>query len=491
MYAHVLMRRVAQLGLTFSILAATHAAAQTPAAAQHQHTSGPSAQKEYQSQPASDREFPAATTERPVAILEGHTTRPSQHEGHVVADGDQQIPATRDGSGTSWLPDQSPMYAVHKQAGRWTLMGHGNVFLQYLKDEGSRGRKQTGSINWLMGMGQRPLGAGQLTVRGMISFEPWTTGDCGYPDLLASGEFCNGEPLHDQQHPHDLFMELAAQYNRPLGNGLHLELYGGPIGEPALGPVAFMHRISALPNAVAPIAHHWFDSTHITYGLVTGGIYAKRWKIEGSVFNGREPDENRTDFDFGSMDSWSARVWFLPTARWALQFSGGRLNEAEPAHDLGTPTDVDRLTASATYHHTPSDTVLWATTVGWGRNAERGGNATNALLLESSITVRERDAWYGRLEWAEKSEHDLVLDDDGVFDVAKVQGGYTRYLAPWKGLTPGLGALLSTSIVPARLEPVYGGRFNAGFGVYLTLRPAPARRGGPSGPPAASGPPAP
>lgn len=395
-----------------------------------------------------------------------------QHAGHVMP-GDQEVPASRDGSGTSWLPDESPMYAIHSQARGWRLMGHGNLFLEYLHDTGDRGSDQTGSINWVMGMAQRPAGGGRLTLRGMMSLEPWTIGGCGYPDLLATGEFCDGEAIHDRQHPHDLFMELVAQYDRPLGKGVRLQVYGGPVGEPALGPVAFMHRVSGLPNLLAPITHHWFDSTHITYGVVTGGMYGRRWKVEGSAFNGREPDENRTDFDVAAMDSWSGRVWYLPTSRWSLQFSGGRLNEAEPGHDGEPPVDIERLTASATYHRTTPGNVIWASTIGWGRNAESGGDATNALLFESSATVRNRDVWYGRFEWAEKSGHDLAVPEHGIFDVTKLQGGYTRYLTSWKGLTPGVGGAVSLSIVPDSLQPAYGSRVNPGFGVYITLRPAP------------------
>jgi len=431
MYARVSLRLMAPVGLVAFLAAATTAAAQAPPdAGQHEHA------------------------------------------GHVMPEGDQQIPASRDGSGTSWLPDDSPIYAVHGMANGWMLMGHGNAFMQYLRESGDRGSEQTGSINWLMGMAQRPVGAGRLMFRGMVSFEPWTIGGCGYPDLLATGESCEGEAIHDRQHPHDLFMEFAVQYDRPIGKGVRLQLYGAPVGEPALGPVAFMHRVSALPNFLAPITHHWFDSTHITYGVATGGVYARRWKLEGSVFNGREPDEERTDFDLATMDSWSGRAWFLPTPRWALQVSAGRLNEAEPGHDGGLPIDIDRVTASATYHRTTLADVIWATTLGWGRNAERGGDPTNALLFESSVTVRAHDAWYGRVEWSEKSGHDLAVAEHGIFHVAKIQGGYTRYLTPLKGFSPGLGAAASTSIVPPTLEQAYGSRFNLGFGVYLTLRPS-------------------
>lgn len=363
------------------------------------------------------------------------------------------------------------MDAVHLHPGDWMLMLHGNAFLQFLNESGPRGSHQTGSINWFMAMAERSVGAGKLSLHGMASLEPWTIGGCGYPDLLATGESCNGNAIHDRQHPHDLFLELSAQYDRPLTQRVRMQIYGGPVGEPALGPVAFMHRTSGAPNALAPITHHWFDSTHITYGVATAGVYGARWKLEGSVFNGREPDDQRTDFDFAAMDSVSGRFWFLPSSRWAIQLSAGRLVEAEAAHDAGDPgIDVGRITASATYHRR-SDRAMWANTIGWGRNRENGLSGTNALLLESSVLIDERHTWYGRFEWSEKSGHDLDVDAHGIFDIAKLQAGYTRDVAKWNQLRAGIGATASIGIVPADLKPSYGRRANPGFGLYLTLRP--------------------
>jgi hypothetical protein len=381
------------------------------------------------------------------------------------------VPA-REGSGTSWLPDETPMYAIHRQAGPWTLMAHSNAFLQYLHESGDRGSDQFGSINWFMGMADRTIGSGHLGFRGMLSLEPWTIRGCGYPDLLASGEVCEGEAIHDRQHPHDLFMELAATYDRPLVGAMRLQVYGGPVGEPALGPTAFPHRISAMPSPLAPITHHWLDATHITYGVATGGVYGKRWKAEASVFNGREPDENRTNFDFGAMDSYSGRLWFLPSDRWALQVSAGHLTEAEAGHDGGPRIDVDRVTGSMTYHRRLREGSIWASTVAWGRNQEPGGDGTNALLAETNVTFDERHTWFGRFELSGKSGHDLAIESDDHFTVAKLQAGYTRYLQAWNGLEPGLGAGISAGIVPDSLKPLYGHRVNVGFGVFVTLRPA-------------------
>jgi hypothetical protein len=241
----------------------------------------------------------------------------------------------------------------------------------------------------------------------------------------------------------------------------------GRRGEPALGPVAFPHRLSAFANPIAPITHHWLDSTHVSFGVATAGVYGQRWNAEASVFNGREPDDARTDFDFGALDSWSGRLTFLPSSRWALQLSGGHLREAE-AHD-GLRADVDRVTASATYHRRQAHR-MWANTIAWGRNAAEGEQATNAFLAETSLTFAERHAWFGRFEVADKPGHDLAADEVDEAVVSKLQGGYAHYLEPRRGLTAGFGAAVSAAIVPATLEAEYGSRVNPGVTVYFTLR---------------------
>jgi hypothetical protein len=308
----------------------------------------------------------------------------------------------------------------------------------------------------------------------MISAEPFTIGGCGYPDLLATGEICDGGVIHDRQHPHDLLMEVAAQYDRALTKDVRLQLYGGPAGEPALGPVAFMHRISGFANPIAPIAHHWLDSTHVTYGVATVGLYASKWKIEGSAFNGREPDEDRVGFDLAAMDSWSGRAWLLPSSRWALQISAGHLNDVEVGHDGATAVDVDRITASASYHR-PTKNGLWANTIAWGRNHEVNGDSTQALLVETNLSPNDRHAIYGRAEWVEKPAHDLAVEGDAIFTVAKMQAGYTRFSNPWKRVVAGIGAAASVGVVPRGLETTYGGRFNPGVSVYLNVMPAAMR----------------
>ena len=417
------------------------------------------------------------------SALRAAAQEPHQHPPPAPAQGagdhsqhqmpDSTIFAAREASGTSWLPEVTPMYGLHRQTGQWQLMWHGNAFAQFLYDAGDRGVEQGGSINWVMGMARRNLGAGRLGLRGMLSLEPWSIPGCGYPDLLATGETCDGEAIHDRQHPHDLFMEAAAEYERPLRGSLRWQIYAGLAGEPALGPVAFPHRISAMPNPLAPTSHHWLDATHITFGVVTAGVFSSRWKAEASLFNGREPDERRWDLDLGPLDSVSGRFWFAPAPSIVLQVSAGRLADAEPGHDGGPRADINRVTASATWHRQLDASGLWATTVAWGRNVE-ATEPSQALLFETSLALDQRDTWFGRFEIGGKAAHDLdVHGSDEVFTVAKAQLGYTRFFGARRGVQPGVGGSVSAGVVPAPLEPVYGGRVIPGFGVFLTLRPAP------------------
>ena len=239
---------------------------------------------------------------------------PPAHQHHAAGTGTMSLFPAREASGTAWLPDITPMYGVERTWGDWNVMLHGVAFVQFLYEPGLIHRTggysthQFGSVNWGMAHARRQLGAGRVGLRAMLSLEPWTLPDCGSLNLLATGEMCEGDTIHDRQHPHDLFMELAADYDRPLRGSLRWQVYGGLVGEPALGPVGFPHRLSALPNPIAPISHHWLDSTHITFGLVTTGLYDRRWKAEVSVFNGREPDANRADLDLGPLDSISGRA---------------------------------------------------------------------------------------------------------------------------------------------------------------------------------------
>ena len=414
-----------------------------------------------------------------------HGASPAQHQ-HAGTVEMPSLFAAREASGTSWLPDETPMHAAHWRRGDWQVMLHGTAFAQFLYEPGDRHRTggfatdQISAVNWGMVMARRPAGRATIGLRATLSVEPWTVSDCGFINFLATGEICEGDTIHDRQHPHDLFMELAAEYDRPLRGSLRWQLYAGLSGEPALGPPGFPHRPSAQPNPIAPIAHHWLDSTHITFGLVTAGVYDRRWKAEATVFNGREPDENRADLDLAPLDSVSGRFSWLPTRRLSLQVSAAHLNDAHAQLPPQAASDVDRTTASATYHASAGDNGIWATTVAYGINWAREfipdgsfATMTQAFLVESAVTVRDRHTWFGRAEVVEKPAEELHAHEypTSIFTVGKLEGGYMRQLRPWKGLLPGIGGVISFSVVPPELASRYDGRVAPGFGLFFNVRP--------------------
>ena len=231
------------------------------------------------------------------------------------------------------------------EAADWHVMQDGVAYGLYNHQAAPRGGDEFRVPNWWMGMFSRKVGRTSLTINTMLSLDLLTVGKKGYRELFQAGEAFEGKPLVDFQHPHDLFMQLAAVWRVPLGSRTGFTLAGGPSAEPALGPVAFMHRASSMENPMSPLGHHTLDSTHIAFGVVTAAIDHGPWTLEGSIFNGREPDEDRWDFDFGAMDSYAARIWLRPRQEWELQLSSGRLKDPE---ELGHG-DIVRTTASASW----------------------------------------------------------------------------------------------------------------------------------------------
>jgi hypothetical protein len=307
------------------------------------------------------------------------------------------------GSGTSWQPSSAPMHMQHWNKNDWLLMFHYNVFVDVNHQGGPRGVTKFESANWFMPMAFHKLGKGTLQLRGMFSAEPFTFPPGGSPLLFQTGETYKGQPLIDKQHPHDLFMELSAQYTLPLGErGTWFTYFGYP-GEPALGPVAFMHRASASENPSATLSHHLQDSTHISFGVLTTGFTYCRFKLEGSIFNGREPDENRYDFDAHKWNSRSARLWFMPNKNWALQISHGFLRSPEAQEPNA---DIRRTTASVQYNG-QFNRGNWAAAIIWGRNhvSEPGEiHNLNSYTAESTVNFLDRNYFYTRLELVDKDD---------------------------------------------------------------------------------------
>jgi hypothetical protein len=400
-----------------------------------------------------------------------HESMPGMEHGVPAAPGRQPLSFThsREGSGTSWMPDSSPVFAHHFTVGDWMLMLHYAATFGYDDQWSARGSRRLTSTNWVMGMASHPLIGGQLTFRTMLSAEPATAGgELQLPLLLQSGETYGGQPLHDRQHPHDLFMEIAAIYRRPIADVLGIELYGALSGEPALGPTAFMHRASAMNNPFPPIGHHWQDSTHITFGVLTAGVYNRWAKLEGSIFHGREPDENRWDFDFGTLDSWSGRLSVNPTQQTSFQVSYGYLNSPEAARP---EESLHRVTASGTYGAPMLSNGNVALTALWGRNVE-AGHSSDSALVEASLDLDGTNVPFVRVEYVQKLGHDLVLpgDPDAKYDVFQGSFGYLHRFTGGP-VVPVIGASVDIGLVPGSIEAQYGTRTPIGAFVFIGLQP--------------------
>ena len=398
----------------------------------------------------------------------------AQHGEHDMASmmvGPLGISHLRMGSGTSWLPDSSPMHANHKMLGDWTVMLHGVAFGVYDHQGTGRGADQVGVVDWEMVMAMHRIGTGLLHLHGMASLEPATIGARGYPLLLQTGESYRGRPLVDRQHPHDLFMELAAMFQQPVARDLAASLYAGAVGEPALGPVAFMHRPSAQSDPFSPLGHHWQDATHISYGVATTGLYARHWQLEGSIFNGREPDADRWDFDFGTLDSYSGRLTVNPSGRWSLAGWYGFLRSPEELHP---DESVHRYGASVLYSGRGWHNGEWASLLMWGANEHPGGHVENSAVAESNLELGRHNTVFGRVEYVRKSAEDLVVPGAAPtqeYDITSFVGGYIREVASIPGGTIGLGFRGSVNLVPSALKTTYGTRTPAGIAVYVRVRP--------------------
>ncbi len=372
---------------------------------------------------------------------------------HVMAGALGDYPSTREASGTAWQPDASRHSGLMVDAGDWMLMVHGNLDLIADWQDGPRGHDKIFAAGMLMGMATRLFDTGHaLQFRAMVSPDP-LMGKRGYPLLLASGETADGvEHLVDRQHPHDFFMELSASYSLKLADKASAFLYAGLPGEPAFGPPAFMHRQSISTSPEAPITHHWLDSTHITFGVVTAGLVLDRVKVEASRFNGREPDQYRWDIETGPLDSTSVRVSWNPTRTLSLQGSWAHLEEPE---QLDPGVNQRRWSASGTYTR-PINDGWWSTSLAWGRKTVEGHD-DDAVAVESSLNWKD---WtlFGRGEITENRE--LVESEDGhgpAYRVGKVSLGLVRDFAIGGPLKLGVGGLYAVNFVPDALEPAYGG----------------------------------
>jgi hypothetical protein len=389
-------------------------------------------------------------------------------------------------AGTSAEPLSTPHDMLMTHKGAWMLMLHGTAFVASQQQTGPRGGDKVFSTSWFMPMAQRDLGPGTLTLRGMFSLEPATITDRQYPELFQVGETAYGKPIVDGQHPHNFFMELAALYDWKIGTNSLVSFYAAPVGDPAMGPEAFPHRVSASEDTLAPLGHHLQDSTHISYDVLTLGYTYKIARVEFSGFHGREPGENRWTISTGDVDSWSARLTVNPWANWSAQYSIGRLHSPEA---LEPEEDQLRMTASVTYNRpiARGGDASWgnsATTLIWGRNLTLpGGEVYNSYLAESTLKFLRHNYTWTRIENVDRT-NELLIGENPLppnFEehfLARIQAysmGYDREFPFIPHFSSAFGAQVTLYGKPAFLDPIYGDH-PLGVLVFLRFRPVPSEK---------------
>jgi hypothetical protein len=377
-------------------------------------------------------------------------------------------------AGTDAEPDSTPFEMLMTTKGNWTFMFHGEAFLNDIQQSGPRGADKLFSTNWLMPMGQRKLGGGMLTLRTMLSLEPATVSQRRYPELFQEGETAYGLPIVDGQHPHNFFMELAALYDYKPNENTLLSFYVAPMGDPAIGPIAYPHRASASEDPIAPLGHHLEDSTHISAEVVTVGLTYRSFRLEASAFHGREPNEHRWEIDSGAIDSWSTRLTLNPGRNWSFQYSLAQLHSPE---QLFPAEDLRRMTISLMYNR-PMRQGNWASTILWGRNQSLlDGNVGNGYLLESTLQFLQRNYAWTRIENVDRT-NELLLGENplppGFTEryFTRVQAytvGYDREVGHIPHLSTAVGAQISWNGVPDVLQPIYRSHPVGGV-VFLKVR---------------------
>ena len=386
-------------------------------------------------------------------------------------------------SGTTIEPASTPMYMTMGHHGSWMWMLHGEAFMTELQQQaastaqGHRGGDKFFSTNWIMPMAMRRLGPGQLTVRAMFSLEPATITSRQYPLLFQQGETAFGNPIVDGQHPHNFFMEVAALYDIRLSERTLLSFYAAPIGDPAIGPSAYPHRMSASENPLAALGHHQEDSTHIAYSVLTTGITWRWFRLEGSGFHGGEPSEGRWQFQPSSnglaIDSYSTRLTISPRPNWSGQYSIARIARPEA---LYPHEDQLRQTASIMYNRPIGARDAngltvgnWSNTLVWGRTRSitngHDEHKINSYLVESLFKFSRRNYVWTRIENAGRTSELFLqpgsslpkdFEEDPIGHVQAYTFGYDRDFRIARFLTAAPGAQFTTYTTPEVLRRTYG-----------------------------------
>ena len=364
--------------------------------------------------------------------------------------------------------------ALNAQESNWRGSLDGRVFAQYMSSGTVRGAQGFAVSNWFAGSVARDTEAGTVSGSLMMSLEPLTVGECGYPRLITPTFLCFSRVLEDRAPAHPLIMDASVQLTQKLSNARAI-IRLGIAGEPAFGPVAYFHRSSAQYDPVAPLAHDRFNPQHTAYGLFTVGVGTDRTLWEVSAFNGTGLDDNPYDLDFGRIRSIAGRgsVTLGQATRMQASFASFQPSPGGTSHH--GQSSAGRMTAySATIARAPTAPGL-AYTAGWAAHRV-SGETQNAGLLEAQYS-RRRHAVFGRVEVVRRVENEILIDSlhnhttlVRRFNVGELSGGYALRLAQWRGLETSLGARASLNTIPEYIRPRYFAKTGTAFAVFGSVQ---------------------
>ncbi len=376
-------------------------------------------------------------------------------------------PLSMEGSGTSWQPESSSMPFYIINSGGWSYYVRGSVFPRYTNQARRRGRSKFDAPNWFLGQAQTNVGLkSEISFRGILSFERITEGRNGYPLLLQTGSTIHYVPAADRQHPNDFISELSSTFSTSMSDKSTAFFYIGYPGEPAVGPPAFYLRQSSRYIPDAPIGLQWQDASRVSFGVITLGMTFNKFKIEGSVFNGNRPDENRYGFDKLKLNSYGGRFSYNPISNLALQLSAGKIKD-----EFSPGLNLTRTTASVLYTARLNSSASWASSFIWGENNINITGRQESFLSESNLNFRDF-AVYARLEFVQKTMGELGITEN--FNqklwLGEFTAGLDKEFSISNSINFAIGFQGTLYGIPHELSAYYGNH-PASYEVYLSFQP--------------------
>ena len=182
----------------------------------------------------------------------------------------------------------------------WQFMQDGVIFAEVNHQGGPRGGTELVVPNWWMGMASRDTSRGRVDVHGHAQPRSGHRRQGRLPRDLSgrrsAARASADRPPASARSVHAAGGGMArADRSRPPASRSRAGQSANRRSDPSRSCIAHRRQTTRRRrSATIPSIRRTSRSASSPRPLITG-----RWVVEGSLFNGREPDENRWDFDFG------------------------------------------------------------------------------------------------------------------------------------------------------------------------------------------------